>query len=156
MQARGMGSFHVGRISLRTLQRGIVAAIITLSLGGCLSSNVSVYNPIDNADRTITVPADDTLLSGAIKRRLQAIGWKLTLDSDPTQAAGTPTPTRYRLVLRQSQVDSCYPKGGPEINYSLILMDNKTRDAVVTADGRDCTDAAVDKFIAALRRAGRH
>jgi hypothetical protein len=145
----------VGRDSLKMVQRGIMTATVILSLGGCHATNVETYNPIDNANKTMSVPADDTMLIGAIKQRLQRDGWRLTVEGEQPQTPGAPSPTRYSLTIRQSQTDTCYPKGGAEVIFKLVVMDNKTHDAVLTEDGRDCTDTAAAKFIVALRRAAR-
>jgi hypothetical protein len=152
---RETGGRHCGRSSLKTLQRGVVAATLILSLAGCKVTNVNIYNPIDNADKTMTVPAYDSVLLEAFKQRLQKNGWRLTLDQQPTPAAGTPSLTRYSLTMRQAPGDPCYPKGGVEVNFEFVVMDNKTHDAVLTGSGRDCSDTTADKFIAAVRRATR-
>lgn len=124
--------------------------MIAASLGGCLSSNVTRYNPIDNSQRTMSVPSDNSLFTNAIRVRLQRIGWQPVLDTDPAAAQA-----RYKLLITQRQVEMCYPKGGAEINYKLILYDTKTNDAVLTQGGRDCSDPASIKFVLAVRDSGR-
>ncbi len=143
---------------MKILRHGMGAALLALALSGCLSSHVAVFNPVDNANRTISILAADSVLTATIKQRLQRSGWQVADNPDPAQAgaAPAPAPTRYSLTLRQNQTGTCYPKGGTEVNYSLVVMDNRTRDAVVMAEGRECSDAIADKFIAALRGAGRH
>lgn len=139
-----------GRASLKRFKCGIVAAITALSLGGCLSSNVTTYNSIDPTQRTMTVPGDPSVFANAIRVRLQRIGWQVVLDNDPAA-----TPTRYRLLITQRHIENCYPKGGDEISYKLILYDNKTNDAVLTQGGRDCSDPASIKFVLAVRDSAR-
>jgi hypothetical protein len=42
-----------------------------------------------------------------------------------------------------------------EVEFNLVLYDDKTHLAVITDDGRDCTNSAAAEFIAAVRKAGR-
>jgi hypothetical protein len=137
---------------LKTVPRGMVAAMITLLLGACEATNVQFHRPIDPAEKAITVPADNAMLIGVIKQRLQANGWQL-VEADPT-AIATPGSTRYRLVARQSRTGIC-SQGNLEVQFNMVLYDDKTHIAVLTDDGRDCVNSAAAEFIAAVRKASR-
>lgn len=138
---------------MKTLQRGIVAATIILSLGGCQATNVQFYKPIDPAEKAMTVPSDNSMLIGAIKQRLQNNGWQL-VEADPMAIANPTGQTRYRLVMRQSRTGNCSP-GNLEVQFSSVLYDDKTHIAVLTDDGRDCVNSAAAEFVAAVRKASQ-
>lgn len=140
---------------MRNLPRAIAAAAAILSLAGCLSTHVARYNAIDLRERTISVPADDSLLVGTIKQRLQRLGWTIIVP-DPTQPAGPPA--RYALAITQERVvDFCGSDAAkdPVVSFHIILMDNKTKDAILTENGRDCTRTAATTFITAVRAASQ-
>ena len=135
---------------------------VALLLSSCMSSNVQVYNRIDSAEKTITVPVGNILLVGALKQELQKSGWKLVVDNGPVRTTGTlgkdtdiktgnTFRTRYRLLISQNQFDSCM--GSPAINYGLSLIDNTSGEEVIAQSGRDCESRVVDKFMSALKDA---
>jgi len=133
---------------------------IIFLLSSCMSSNVQVYNQIDSSDKTITVPAGNSLLIGALKTKLKEMGWKLVIDRGPIRTVGTigkntniatgnTFNTRYRLVIQQFQFDYCLT-GSAAINYDLSIIDNNSGEEVISQSGKDCQDRAVAKFISAL------
>jgi len=146
-----VGDPHVGRRALKTIKRGIIAALLAVSLGGCPTSTVQTYNALDLSNKTMTVPVDNTLLIGLIKQRLPRNGWAIVDEAGTALTTGINGPTRYRLVVTQSKRDVCN-SGVPLVAFHLILYDNKTHDAVLTEDGRDCINNAAGKFIVALRK----
>ena len=144
-----------GRFSLKRTKRGIIAALLAVTLGGCSSSTIQTYNKLDLSNKTMTVPADNTLLTGLIKQRLPRNGWALADESGTPLTTGINGPTRYRLTITQSRRDVCN-NGQPLVAYHLVLYDNKTHDAILTEDGRDCINNAAGRFIVALRSSGSH
>ena len=134
-----------------------------LLLGACQTNNVSRQGTFDPNERTMTVPPGSSLLLGPIKEGLTRAGWKLIVDRGPdvvvgtvgnktNLAAGETFLTRYRLLLHQTQVSICLPRGKPEVRYDLSVVDNKNGEEVLTESGDSClgTGTAARKFLAAI------
>jgi hypothetical protein len=146
------------------MKRLMLALVISLALplSACLSpSIVQVNGQIDQSDKTMTVPLGNSLLIGSIKQRLQFFGWKLVVSRGPLHTVGTVGEktniktsgtfnTRYKLIIRQFQFDTCVITQSPAIDFDLSLIDNSTGEEVLTQGGRDCVLRATDSFIAAL------
>jgi hypothetical protein len=136
-----------------------------LFLTACAGSTVQVYSKIDPSEKTMTVPVGNSLILGEIKQRLINSGWKLIVDSGPRRTIGTLGEktnlatgdtflTRYRLIIRQSQFDTCLMTGVPAVSYDLSLVDNASGEEVMTQSGKDCTFLAADWFASAVSCTG--
>ena len=147
------------------VSRVLLFTVIAI-LAGCASSDVQLSEPIDQTDKTITLPPGSRLLLGPIKQSLKSSGWKIAVDRGPVRmvgAVGAQTDletgitfkTRYRLVLNQRQTDFCLASGLPLVIYDLSLIDNRTGEEVMTASGRDCVDLAARWFSSAVNSEGR-
>ena len=127
-----------------------VVAVIALSLGGCIATNLGRYNRIDATDKTIFIPFDESPLITGLEQELAADGW--TVNPPVPTTAALP---RYRLEIRQMRVDPdrCDdPSGDPVVKFFLILYDTRTSDAALIFRGRDCSHSAVAEFMDAARR----
>lgn len=112
----------------------------------------------------MTVPPGSSLLLGPIKEGLTKEGWKLVVDHGPdvvigsvgektNLASGNTFLTRYRLLIHQTQVALCFPRGKPEVRYDLSVIDNRTGAEVLTESGDSClgTGKAAANFMAAIK-----
>ena len=142
---------------------------LAVLLTSCMSSDVQVYDRIDASEKSITVPFGNKLLVGAIKEQLKKAGWKFAVYNGPIRSTGTlgnkvdiktgeTFKTRYNLLIRQQEFDSCVSvraatMGSPAIDYDLSLIDNNSGGEVITQSGRDCLNKAVEKFVSALKEA---
>jgi hypothetical protein len=140
----------------------LIAALVTF-LGGCQTNTISQQSQFDPTDRTMTVPPGSSLLLGPIKEGLVKAGWKLVVDRGPDLVTGTVGEntnlassntflTRYRLLIKQTQVALCFPRARPEVRYDLSVVDNRTGEEVLTESGDSClgTGKAAGKFLAAI------
>jgi len=136
---------------------------VAVSLTGCVSYNPQIYQPIDRAEKTITVPTGSAGLTGQLKRALADDGWKLSVRRGPRVTEGTvgektkveqydTFKTRYELRVSWNQFDVCIRDFSPAIYYDLSVIDNKTGEESVTMGGRGCESGVVEKFIEALKK----
>lgn len=137
-----------------------LAALLSLVLASCVT-NVQQYAPLDLSERSITVPPGGSGLTGEIKSRLSASGWRMFVDAGPTMTKGTVGSkvqlatsdtfnSRYRLALRWEQYDLCF-NFQPMLRFDISVIDNKTGTEVMTMSGDDCQSTIADKFIAQLK-----
>jgi hypothetical protein len=136
-------------------------AALTLVLASC-ATNVQQYAQIDLSERSITVPPGGSGLTGAIKNRLSASGWRMVVDAGPIMTKGTVGDSkvqlatsdtfnsRYRLALRWEQFDLCL-NFQPLLRFDISVIDNKTGAEVMTMSGNDCQSTIADQFIAQLK-----
>jgi hypothetical protein len=98
--------------------RFFASVAIGLMLSACASSDLRVYNSIDQNDKNITVPPGGSGLAGHLKDALQSNGWSLAIDRGPEITKGSigetvefrkadTFNTRYRLMLTNRWVDFC-------------------------------------------------
>lgn len=128
---------------------------------GCMSYNVQRYGVFDPSSRTMTVPLGGGSLSGKIKARLYAEGWKLAVDRGPKVTEGKlgeetvlheygTFNTRYRMVLVARWED--YAIGGGEVyRYDISIVDNEAGVEVLTMNGRGIDSQIVENLIKAIR-----
>ena len=122
--------------------------VAMIAFAGCASSNVRFHGQIDANEKTMTLPPGSSLLLGPFKQSLIASGWRIAVDRD--------SGARYRLALRQQQVDVCIGTGLPMVADDLSLIDNKTGEEVMTASGKDCVDLAARWFSEAVGTNGQN
>jgi hypothetical protein len=151
-----LASWRRGRVLKGSI--GFIAA--ALLLGGCLSSTLKTYGPVELTSKTMTVPPGGGL-TGAIKEALTKDGWRLAIYRGPTVTEGTmgPAPrletfqtfqTRYRLMLIWRQFDVCVFGFDPAYSYDISVIDNDGGVEVLTLTGRDCEGTIVQRLIDAL------
>lgn len=151
---------------LITLRHALASLVVSLavSVSACQTNNVSRQGTFDAGERTMMVPPGSSLLLGPIKEGLTKAGWKLVVDRGPDVLVGSVGEntnlesgntflTRYRLLIRQTQVGLCIPRGKPEVRYDLSVVDNRTGEEVLTESGDSClgTGKAAENFMAAIR-----
>jgi hypothetical protein len=138
----------------------ILLILVAMSLAGCHTPSISQFAPMDQAERTITVPPGSSLLLGPIKDALAQSGWTMSVDRGPdvfkgaekaSPAGGTPYATRYRLMEKQSQSDVCFiPIGNELVAYDVSVVDNKTGQEILTQSGKGCVDQVAKGFVRVL------
>jgi len=138
--------------------RVILVAASVVFLSGCMHHNAEIYSPIDQSDKSITVPPGSKGLKGAIKKSLAQNGWRLSVDRGPDVTEGEignktrlenydTFNTRYRLGISYHQYDVCVNMYfDAAINYEISVIDNKTGTEVIALEGRGCEHTAVEKF----------
>jgi hypothetical protein len=154
----------VGHFLTRSLKAGLIAASTIAILSACQTNNVSRHSAFDPSERTMTVPPGSSLLLGPLKDGLLQAGWKLMADRGPDVVEGTVGEktnlsssntflTRYRLLIRQTQVGLCLPRGKPEVRYDLSVIDNRNGEEVLTESGDSClgTGKAAANFMSAIK-----
>ena len=67
----------------------ILLVLVAMSLAGCHTPSISQFAPMDQAERTITVPPGSSLLLGPIKDALAQSGWTMSIDRGPDVFKGT-------------------------------------------------------------------
>lgn len=140
--------------------RAFTVGILAVSLAAC-ATNIQQYSNFDQSDKSITVPPGGGGLTGQIKSRLAAAGWRMVIDAGPTRTTGTVGTdvslatadtfnSRYRLALYSDQYDLCL-NFQPMIRFDISVIDNRTGAEVMTMSGQDCETAVAEKFIAQLK-----
>jgi len=130
-------------------------------LAGCASHNVQVYSQIDNANKTITVPAGAGGLKGKLKQALANDGWKMVVYGGPSVTEGEVGAktkleqydtfnSRYQLTVSSEQFDLCIKGLSPDIIYDVSIIDTKSGAEVLTVNGKGCEPDAVKAFMKAL------
>jgi len=141
--------------------RKIYTVVLLAFLVGCATHNAQVYGPIDNSNKTVTVPPGSEGLKGKLKQALANYGWKLVVYQGPSVTEGEVGEktkieqydtfnSRYRLFVSSRQLDMCL-NFTPWIKYDISFIDNKSGAEVFTIGGIGCEADAVEKFINALR-----
>ncbi|RFC33234.1 MAG: hypothetical protein DID92_2727744966 [Candidatus Nitrotoga sp. SPKER] len=141
--------------------KSLVVLTALAALTGCATHNVQLYGPIDNSNKTVTVPPGSEGLKGKLKSALANDGWKLVVYRGPSVTEGEigektkveqydTFNSRYRLIASSYQFDLCL-NFTPAIKYDISFIDNKSGAEVFTINGRGCEPDAVEKFMNALR-----
>jgi hypothetical protein len=136
-------------------------AALILTLSSCAGSELRTYDTIDHTDKSMTVPPGGSGLVGSLKDALRANGWRLAVDRGPDVTTGSISGnvnlrqadtfnTRYRMIVGDSWIDYCLPNLQDMFRFDLSVVDNDTGLEVFTLSGRDCEDAIVEQFVAAL------
>jgi hypothetical protein len=141
--------------------KSLVVFTALAALTGCATHNVQLYGPIDNSNKTVTVPPGSEGLKGKLKSALANDGWKLVVYRGPSVTEGEigektkveqydTFNSRYRLIASSYRFDLCL-NFTPAIKYDISFIDNKSGAEVFTINGRGCEPDAVEKFMNALR-----
>lgn len=141
--------------------KSLVVLTALAALTGCATHNVQLYGPIDNSNKTVTVPPGSEGLKGKLKSALANDGWTLVVYRGPSVTEGEigektkveqydTFNSRYRLIASSYQFDLCL-NFTPAIEYDISFIDNKSGAEVFTINGRGCEPDAVEKFMNALR-----
>jgi len=133
---------------------------VAILIAGCASHNIQLYGTIDQANKTVTVPAGSKGLKGELKKLLSQKGWKLAVYRGPSISEGElgkrtriaqydTFNTKYRLLVSSRQFDICLNLS-PAITYDISFIDNNSGAEIFTIDGRDCESDVVEHFENAL------
>jgi hypothetical protein len=146
---------------MSTKQKALASAALILALSACASSELRTYASIDRTDKSMTVPPGGSGLVGSLKDALKTNGWHLSVDRGPDITVGSLSEkvnlqqadtfnTRYRLIISERWLDVCLPNLQDMLRYDISIVDNDAGSEVFTLSGRDCEDAIVEQFVAAL------
>lgn len=140
---------------------------LLVALAACRLPAPRIYSAIDNADKSVTVPAGSSGILGPLKEALQANGWRMVVYQGPVvkegvTGANTNTKeyqtfnTRYRL-LASSVTDPtpCLGAGKSYDSYDISFIDNRSGAEVFTlsadSEQNNCEKRIVQLFIRALQ-----
>lgn len=132
----------------------------------CMSYNVQPIGDFDATQRTMTVAQGGGGLTGTLKAKLRAAGWKLAVDRGPrvseteSTSASSRTEefdsfnTRYRMAVGAHWVDMSL--GGEGIyTYDISIVDNKSGEEVLTMNGRGIESTIAEELLKAIRKQTR-
>ncbi|WP_149425201.1 hypothetical protein [Oryzomicrobium terrae] len=131
-----------------------------------MSYNLHTYGAVDQNEKSVTVPPGSSGLTGKIKEALSKSGWKMAVRGGPRVTEGRlgdntrleqydTFHTRYELILKWHQYDTCISNFSPALFYDITLIDNKTNSEVISLDGRGCEYVVVEKFTEAMNGTGQ-
>lgn len=136
--------------------------LCALVLAGCAPIQVVKNAPIDQGQKSITVPAGSAGLTGDIKRALSGAGWKTQVRRGPTVTAGSikggevalatadTFKTKYALALSWEGVD--YTMWKWAYRFDISVVDNQSGEEVLTMSGEKNLGASVaERFIAEMK-----
>lgn len=137
------------------------ALLSCLLLAGC-HATVAQYATIDQATKSVTVPAGGGGLARAVKTKLAEAGWDIVVLPGPNVAIGDPTvapglqsgvtyQSRYLLLVESRVFDKCF-NFQPAVDYDLSLVDTKTGAEVFTMAGAGCESDVAADFVAKLSK----
>ena len=140
------------KISYKTL---LLLTAIGLVISGCAQSKFYLEQPVDNNDKSITLPVSSSGAMFDIKKYLKENGWVTKVYRGPTKIQGTvgrdtnvqtydTFNTRYTLSYRFRPY--AYSICGLAINFSLSVIDNKSGEEVFIVSGETCEDNVIEKF----------
>jgi hypothetical protein len=124
---------------MSTKQKALASAALILALSACASSELRTYASIDRTDKSMTVPPGGSGLVGSLKDALKTNGWHLSVDRGPDI-----------MIISERWLDVCLPNLQDMLRYDISIVDNDAGSEVFTLSGRDCEDAIVEQFVAAL------
>ena len=135
--------------------------VLALLLAGCLTYNVNTFESVDLTEKTITVPPGGGL-TGSIKQALTRDGWRVIVREGPEVTRGQlgeqtrlekqkTVTTRYVMILRWRQFDTCVPRFDGAYNYDISVMDARSGSEVLTFSGQGCETKIVNKLMDALQ-----
>jgi hypothetical protein len=137
----------------RLLMLAILAAC------GCSSVRVDKLAPIDQSDKSMTVPIGGSGLTGKIKRELAKDGWRIAASHGPIVTDVSPTRrqtydtfrTRYKLIVYEQQYDWQLPDLDPMYIHDLSVIDTRTGNEVLLVSGQHAGKVIAKRFVEALR-----
>jgi hypothetical protein len=135
--------------------------VLALFLAGCGAYNVNTFESVDPTEKTITVPPGGGL-TGSIKQAPTRDGWRVIVRAGPEVTRGQlgeqtrlerqkTVTTRYVMILRWAQFDTCIPRFDAAYNYDISIMDARGGSEVLTLSDRGCETKIVDKLMEALQ-----
>lgn len=134
-------------------------ALVAITLCGCSSVRVDKLAPIDQSNRSMTVPVGGSGLTGLIKRELAKDGWRLAASQGPAVTEVAPTRrqtydtfnTRYKLTIYEDHYDWRIPDFDPMYIHDLSVIDTRTGNEVLLVSGRHAGKVIAKRFVEALR-----
>jgi len=152
---------HKGIVNImqRENLRLLVVVVGCSFLAGCASVEVQKFAPIDQSNKTMTVPPGGGGLNGTIKKGLTASGWQLAVDRGPevsqTQGSTLRTfdtfNTRYRMKIYENHYDWQFPDFDPMYEHDISVIDNRTGMEALTVSGRHAGKTITKKLMQALQ-----
>ena len=141
------------KISYKTL---LLLTAFGLVISGCAYSRPHIVQPVDNSEKSMTVPPGSAGALFDIKTYLKKNGWVTKIFRGPIRtqgAVGKNTDvktydtfmTRYTLFYGSHQVDLCF-NFSPKVKFDLSVVDNKSGEEVYTVNGKDCENVVIEKL----------
>ena len=119
-----------------------------LCLSSCKSTVVRKVTAVDPRDKSIMVPEGGGPFTGGLKDALREHGWRVVIGDPGTERA---TNKDLAKIARYSMtVDSVYIINSHVRSVDVSVIDNKTRDEVVTLHGNGVAAPSITKVINAL------
>ena len=142
-----------GKISYKVL---LLLTAIGLVISGCAYNKPHIFQPVDNSEKSMTLPPGSSGALFDIKTYLKKNEWVTKIYRGPTRTQGTVGKntdiqtydtfmTRYTLFYGSSKVSHCLDFS-PYVRFDLSVVDNKSGEEVYTVNGEDCEDIVIGKF----------
>ena len=142
-----------GKISYKVL---LLLTAIGLVISGCAYNKPHIFQPVDNSEKSMTLPPGSSGALFDIKTYLKKNEWVTKIYRGPTRtqgAVGKNTDvqtydtfmTRYTLFYDFRRTDLCLDFS-PHGRFDLSVVDNKSGEEVYMVSGEDCEDIVIGKF----------
>ncbi len=126
--------------------------------------NVRVNSRISSSNKTISTGSGHDGLTGALKDALKEDNWHVIVKSQERRvkgqlgqktdlSVGRAVETQYDLDYEWTQVDFDLSDWSPLYRFTISIIDNETREEIVTMNGLKSERRIKRSFLEAIRRA---